>query len=111
LSGFLRLSERVAEAELLEAVADGLDGAADRHAKGKVIYRNRAAPDGPASGHTTLEVLAGEPGSAQAFFRLNRAAERSGSRDEVLYVRTDAHGGQDGRCTGISAPASGPARR
>ncbi len=107
LSGFLRLSERVAEAELLKTVADGLDSALQIvDAKGEVIYRNRALQrlTGRRPGrHTTLEeLLAGEPESAQAFFRLNRAAERSESRDEVLYVRTDAHGGRSGRWLQVS---------
>ena len=107
LSGFLRLSERVAEAELVKTVADGLDSALQIvDAKGEVIYRNRALQrlTGRRPGrHTTLEELfAGEPESAQAFFRLNRAAERSEPRDEVLYVRSDAQGGRSGRWLQVS---------
>jgi len=91
LSGFLRLSERVAEAELVKTVADGLDSALQIvDAQGEVIYRNRALQrlTGRRPGrHTTLEELfAGEPESAQAFFRLNRAAERSEPRDALGIV-------------------------
>jgi len=107
LSGFLKLSERVAEAELVKTVADGLDSALQIvDAKGEVIYRNRALQrlTGQRPGrHATLEELfAGEPESAQAFFRLNRAAERSEPRDEVLYVRSDAQGGRSGRWLQVS---------
>jgi len=107
LSGFLRLSERVAEAELVKTVADGLDSALQIvDAQGEVIYRNRALQrlTGRRPGrHTTLEELfAGEPESAQAFFRLNRAAERSEPRDEVLYTRSDAQGGRSGRWLQVS---------
>src|SRR4029079_10005859 len=35
---------------------------------------------------TLEELFAGEPESAQAFFRLNRAAERADPRDEEFYV-------------------------
>jgi two-component system cell cycle sensor histidine kinase/response regulator CckA len=107
LSGFLRLSERVAEAELVKTVTDGLDSALQVvDAKGEVLYRNRALQrlTGRRPGrHTTLEELfASEPESAQAFFRLNRAAERSEARDEVLYVRSDAQGGRSGRWLQVS---------
>ncbi len=43
------------------------------------------------------ELLAGEPGAAQAFFRLNRAAERGEACDEELYVRPQAGSGPAGR--------------
>ena len=81
LSGFLRLGERVAEAEIVKTVADGLETASRSSTpQGTVLYRNRALQrlTGRRAGrHATLEELfAGEPDSAQAFFRLNRAAER-----------------------------------
>ena len=81
MSGFLRFSERLAEAEVVKTIADGLDSALQIvDPKGEVVYRNRALQrlTGRRSGrHATLEELfAGEPESAQAFFRLNRAAER-----------------------------------
>ena len=93
LSGYLRLSERVAEAEMVKTVADGLDtGLKIVDAQGIVLYRNRALQrlTGRRAGrHATLEELfAGEPDSAQAFFRLNRAAERGEPRDEEFYVRS-----------------------
>src|SRR5215831_1114600 len=91
LVGYLRLSERVAEAEMVKAVADGLDNGleiVDQH--GVALYRNRALQrlTGRRAGrHATLEELfAGEPDSAQAFFRLNRAAERGEPRDEEFYA-------------------------
>ena len=43
LSGFLRLSDRAAEAEMIRAVAEGLDSALQIvNAQGSVLYRNRA---------------------------------------------------------------------
>ena len=93
LSGYLRLSERVAEAEMVKTVADGLDsGLKIVNQQGVVLYRNRALQrlTGRRAGrHATLEELfAGEPDSAQAFFRLNRAAERGeAARRGVLRSR------------------------
>jgi two-component system cell cycle sensor histidine kinase/response regulator CckA len=102
LSGYLRLSERVAEAEMVKTVADGLDhGLKIVNQQGVVLYRNRALQrlTGRRAGrHATLEELfAGEPDSAQAFFRLNRAAERAEVRDEEFYVRSRPGGGHAGR--------------
>ena len=125
LSGYLRLSERVAEAEIVKSVADGLDDRAPdrRPPRADVLYRNRALQrlTGTRAGrHATLEELfAGEPQSAQAFFRLNRAAERGEAREEEFHMRSRragdgartagcglrvrpfprALGGQDGRLT------------
>src|SRR5262249_30063815 len=78
LSGLLRLSDRVAEAEMVKAVADGLDSGLEIvAANGRVLYRNRALKllTGRRSGRqgTLEELLGGEPQSAQAFFRLHRA--------------------------------------
>src|SRR5262245_10978299 len=91
LFGYVRLSERVAEAEMVKAVADGLDhGLEIVNQQGVALYRNRALQrlTGRRAGrHATLEELfAGEPDSAQAFFRLNRAAERGEPRDEEFYA-------------------------
>jgi two-component system, cell cycle sensor histidine kinase and response regulator CckA len=122
LSGYLRVSERVAEAEIVKSVADGLEtGLEIVDGRGRVLYRNSALQrlTGRRAGrHVTLEeLLAGEPGSAQAFFRLSRAAERGESREEEVRMRarlaetgTDrwlrvavrpfpAPGGQNGRLT------------
>jgi two-component system, cell cycle sensor histidine kinase and response regulator CckA len=93
LSGYLRVSERVAEAELVKTVADGLDtGLEISNQRGTVLYRNRALQRlaGRRAGrHATLEELfAGEPGSAQAYFRLSRAAQRGEARDEEFHVRS-----------------------
>jgi two-component system cell cycle sensor histidine kinase/response regulator CckA len=93
LSGYLRLGERVAEAEIVKTVADGLETALKIvDAQGTVLYRNRALQrlTGRRAGrHATLEELfAGEPDSAQAFFRLNRAAERGEPREEEFHVRS-----------------------
>ena len=56
-----------------------------------MVYRNGALQRlaGRRSGrHASLEELfAGEPDTAQAYFRLNRAAERGEGCDEEIYVR------------------------
>ncbi len=96
-SGYLRFGERIATAETVEAIADGLDtGLQIVNRRGRVVYRNRALQRlaGRRAGrHTTLEELfAGEPASAQAFFRLNRAAERGEARDEEFQVRAGSGG-------------------
>jgi two-component system cell cycle sensor histidine kinase/response regulator CckA len=97
-SGLLRFGERIATAETVAAVADGLDtGLQIVTQRGRVLYRNRALERlaGRRAGrHTTLEELfAGEPAAAQAFFRLNRAAERGETCDEEFHLR-DAGGGR-----------------
>ena len=114
LSGYLRVSERVAEAEMVKTIADGLDsGLKIVNQQGVVLYRNRALQrlTGRRAGrHATLEELfAGEPDSAQAFFRLNRAAERGEARDEEFYVRARASGGgREGRWLRVGVrPVSG----
>ena len=116
LSGYLRLSERVAEAEMVKTIADGLDsGLQIVDQQGVVLYRNRALQrlTGRRHGrHATLEELfAGEPDSAQAFFRLNRAAERGETRDEEFYVRSRPGGGASGRWLRVGVrPFLTPAR-
>jgi two-component system cell cycle sensor histidine kinase/response regulator CckA len=95
LSGFLRLSERAAEADIVKAVADGLDtGLQIVGRSGAVLYRNQALRRlvGTRSGrHATLEeLLAGEPQSTEAFYRLNRAADRGETREEEVHVRPGA---------------------
>ena len=100
MSGYLRVSERAAEADMVKAIADGLEtGLKIVDSQGTVLYRNRALQrlTGRRTGrHATLEELfAGEPDSAQAFFRLNRAAERGEAREEEFYLRSrfsDGHG-------------------
>src|SRR5581483_8210343 len=94
LSGYLRLSERIAEAEMVKTIADGLDSGLEIvDQEGTVLYRNRALQRllgrrvGMGRNATLEELFAGEPDSAQAFFRLNRAAERAEARDEEFYVR------------------------
>ncbi len=107
LSGFLRLSERAAEAEMVKIVTDGLDdGLQIVSQTGAVLYRNRALQrlTGTRSGgHATLEELfAGEPQSAEAFYRLNRAAERGEPREEEFYVRSGPLAGLGGRWLQVS---------
>ena len=107
MSGFLRLSDRAAEEELLKSVADGMDNALQIVGpKGAVLYRNRAFDrlTGVRSGrHTTLEELfVGEPQSTEAFYRLNRAAERHEARDEEFFVRSGALAGKVGRWLQVS---------
>jgi len=95
LSGFLRLSERATEADIVKTVTDGLDsGLQIVNRTGAVLYRNQALRrlTGTRSGrHATLEELfASEPQSTEAFYRLNRAAERGEPREEEFYVRSGA---------------------
>ncbi len=102
LSGYLRLSERVAEAEMVKTIADGLDSGLEiADQRGRTLYRNRALQRlvGRRMGRqpTLEELFAGEPDSAQAFFRLNRAAERADARDEEFYVHALPGGGPGGR--------------
>ena len=117
LSGFLRLSDRAAEAELLKSVADGMDNALQIVGpSGGVLYRNRALErlTGTRSGrHATLEELfVGEPQSTEAFYRLNRAAERREARDEEFFVRSGALAGRGGRWLQVSVrPSAAPAGR
>ena len=94
-SGFLRLSERAAEADIVKTATDGLTSGlqiVDR--TGAVIYRNLALRrlTGTRTGRqaTLEELFAGEPQSAEAFYRLNRAAERGEAREEEFYVRSAA---------------------
>jgi two-component system, cell cycle sensor histidine kinase and response regulator CckA len=116
LSGFLRLSER--EADFAKAVAGGLDEALlILNRQGSVLYRNAAArrlTDRRTGRQATLEELfAGEGEAAQAFFRLNRAAERGELREEQFHARSIVLGGRVGGWINVSvrplkpAPASG----
>jgi two-component system cell cycle sensor histidine kinase/response regulator CckA len=118
LSGHLRVSERLVEAELVRTAADVLDAGLEVvNQHGGVIYRNRAVQrliGGRGGRHKTLEeFFAGEPVSAQAFFRLNRAAERGEARDEEIFVRGRLADGREGRWLRVSVrpfrPASGMA--
>ena len=110
LSGFLRVGERADASDITKAIADGLDGGLQLvDQSGKVVYGNAALQRlaGRRAGrHATLEeLLAGEPGAAQAFFRLNRAAERGDVCDEELYVRPQAGSGPAGRWLRIGVRA------
>ena len=117
LSGFLRLSERAAEAEIVKTVADGLDSGlkiVSRAGRRALSQSRPAASHGTTrSGrHATLEELfAGEPQSAQAFYRLNRAAERGEARDEEFYVRSAPGDGRGGRWLQVSRAPSVPGAR
>ncbi|HJZ44888.1 MAG TPA: ATP-binding protein [Hyphomicrobiaceae bacterium] len=92
LSGVLRLSERAAATQIGKAIADGLDSGLQLvDPAGTVLYSNaalqRLAGRRAARNATLEELLAGEPGAAQAFFRLNRAAERGEPCEEEFFVR------------------------
>src|SRR5262245_58489812 len=106
-SGFLRLSERAAEADIVKTVTDGLDSGlqiVDR--AGAVLYRNQALRrlTGTRSGRqaTLEELFAGEPQSAEAFYRLSRAAERGEPREEEFYARSPAPDAVAGRWLQVS---------
>jgi two-component system cell cycle sensor histidine kinase/response regulator CckA len=95
-SGFLRLGDRAAEADLIGLAANGMDDALQVVGPdGAVLYRNRAlerlAGARPGRDTVTLEELfVGETQSAEIFYRLNRAAERREARDEEILVRSGA---------------------
>jgi two-component system cell cycle sensor histidine kinase/response regulator CckA len=107
LTGFLRLSDRVAEAEAVKAVADGLDlGLQIVDTDGAVVYRNNALQrltDARTGRHAALEeLLAGTAPSAEAFFRLNRAAERGEPREEEFHVPPGTLGRRAGSWFSVS---------
>ncbi|HWE20247.1 MAG TPA: ATP-binding protein [Hyphomicrobiaceae bacterium] len=117
LSGFLRLSERAVEADIVKTVTDGLDtGLQIVGRSGTLLYRNHALRRlaGTRSGReaTLEELFAGEPQSAQAFYRLNRAADRGEAREEEVYVRPGALDHQGGRWLHVSVqPFAAPSGR
>jgi two-component system, cell cycle sensor histidine kinase and response regulator CckA len=117
LSGFLRVSERAAETVILKAIAEGLDsGLQVVDARGRVLYCNdalqRLAGRRFARNATLEELFSGEPDVAQAFFRLNRAAERSEPGDEEVYVRSRLGGNPAGRWLRVGVrPMATPARQ
>jgi two-component system, cell cycle sensor histidine kinase and response regulator CckA len=107
VSGFLRLSERAAEAEMLKCVADEMDNALQIVGSGgTVLYSNRALDrlTGRRSGRrmTLEELFVNEPQTAEAFYRLNRAAERREARDEEIFVISGTLAGKSGRWLQIS---------
>jgi two-component system cell cycle sensor histidine kinase/response regulator CckA len=115
-SGFLRLGERAAEAELIKAVADNFESALQVVGPtGTVIYRNDALKrliGGRTGRRDTLEeLLAGERHSSEAFYRLNRAAERREPRIEEFFFRADDLGGQQGRWLQVCVRPVVPAAR
>ena len=117
ISGFLRLTERAAEADIVKSVADNFDtGLQIVSRTGAVLYRNQALRDlaGTRSGRqaTLEEVFAGEPQSTEAFYRLNRAADRGEMREEEVYVRPTALDIRGGRWLQVSvAPFRGTVER
>jgi two-component system cell cycle sensor histidine kinase/response regulator CckA len=107
LSGFLRLSERAAEAEMVKSVADGLDcGLQIVAANGLVLYRNDTLRNltGLRGGRaaTLEELFAAEPLPAEAFYRLCRAAERGEVREEEVYLRSGGAVGRGARWLQVS---------
>ena len=102
---------------MVKTVADGLDSGlqivdAPRATCSIAIAPCSASPAGAPGRHATLEELfAGEPDSAQAFFRLNRAAERGEPRDEEFYVRSRACRGGAGRWLQVSGASASGAQR
>jgi two-component system, cell cycle sensor histidine kinase and response regulator CckA len=107
LAGFVRLSDRADLADWVKAGADGMDDALEIVGpSGSVVYRNQALErlSGTRSGrHATLEeMFVGEPLSAEAFYRLNRAAERNEPRDEEFHVRSQGPAGWGGRWLRVS---------
>jgi two-component system cell cycle sensor histidine kinase/response regulator CckA len=117
LSGFLRLSERMTEADIVKTVTDGLDSGLQIVSRtGAVLYRNHALRRlaGTRSGRqaTLEELFAGDPLSTEAFYRLNRAADRGEPREEEFYVGPGALDSQGGRWLQVSVhPYPAPAGR
>ena len=115
LSGFLRLGERVAETDIVKAATDGFDSAVQVVGSGgAVVYRNDALARliGSRLGRngTLEEIFAAEPQSAEAFYRLSRAAERREPRDEEFYFRSAEAGHLRGRWLQVSVrPIPAPA--
>jgi two-component system cell cycle sensor histidine kinase/response regulator CckA len=102
LAGVLRVGERAAESEVTKTIAESLDSGLQLVAQdGTVLYSNaalqRLAGRRAARNATLEELLAGEPGAAQAFFRLNRAAERGEPCEEEFYVRPRMGSGPGGQ--------------
>jgi two-component system cell cycle sensor histidine kinase/response regulator CckA len=116
LSGILRLGDRAADSEFTATIAEALDSGIQivDQKSGAVLYSNaalqRLAGRRAARRATLEELLAGEPGAAQAFFRLNRAAERAEPWDEEFHVRASAGGGLAGRWLRVGVrPVAAPA--
>ena len=90
---------------------------ADRRCEGRgpLSQSRPAAPDGPAlraAMPRSRSCWRASPSSAQAFFRLNRAAERVGvARRGAVRTHRRAWRAERALAAGIGAPASGPARR
>ncbi len=106
-SGFLRLSERATEADIVKTVTDGLDcGLQIVNRGGTVLYRNHALQrlTGTRSGRQAAleELFAAEPQSAEAFYRLSRAADRGEPREEEFYLRPGAFDDASGRWLQVS---------
>ena len=106
-SGFLRLGDTAAEAELVKTIIDSSEGAIQvTGASGSAVYRNEALNQlirGRLGRDGTLEeALAAEPYSAEAFYRLNRAAERREPRDEEFLFHSGEAGRRRGRWLRVS---------
>jgi two-component system cell cycle sensor histidine kinase/response regulator CckA len=106
-SGFLRLTERAAEADIVKTVADTFDAGLQIVSRtGAVLYRNQTLRTftGTRSGRqaTLEELFAGEPQSTEAFYRLNRAADRGEARSEDVHVRPSGLDKQGGRWLQVS---------
>jgi two-component system, cell cycle sensor histidine kinase and response regulator CckA len=114
-SGYLHLGESAAEAGLVKTVIDTSEGAIQvTGASGTAVYRNEALTqlirDRLGRVGTLEEVLAAEPYSAEAFYRLNRAADRREPRDEEFLFHLGESGRRRGRWLRISVrPANAAA--
>src|SRR5262249_16903609 len=106
------------QSEWVKTIADGMDDALEIvEPNGTAVYRNQALERliGRGMGRvaTLEEGFAGEPQSAEAFYRLNRAAEREEARDEEFHVRSQ--GGMGRRWLRVSVrpfrAASGHGKR
>ncbi len=116
LSGFLRLGERVAETDIVKAATDSFESAVQLVGPGgAVVYRNEALKRliGSRLGRngTLEEIFAAEPQSAEAYYRLSRAAERREPREEEFYFRSPEAGRMRARWLHVSVrPAAAPGK-
>ncbi len=116
LSGFLRLGERVAETDIVKAATDSFESAVQLAGPGgAVVYRNEALKRLIASrlgrNGTLEEIFAAEPQSAEAYYRLSRAAERREPREEEFFFRSAEAGRMRGRWLQVSVrPAAAPSK-
>jgi two-component system cell cycle sensor histidine kinase/response regulator CckA len=93
-AGHIRITERTAEFDLVKAIAASCqDGLFVSGRDGRAVYTNRAfialvGRSEVGEPHSLETAFSGEPQAAEALFRLSRAAERGGAREEEFCVHS-----------------------